>query len=231
MIKEYVKFIKTLRKERGFSQSEIAKRIGIARSSYISVEQGKRELNLSEVDKLSDILSFSLEQIKFGTIPNYEKYKQMIFVFLRNIGSNDKKITKTKLAKLLYLADFGWFYENFKSMSGMQYRRIKYGPVADSYFGLIEELLEEGKINIDIKKTTEKEICLISESTSNLNQEIDALSKDEIKLIKNISKKWEGKNTNEIVNFTHNQLPYLICRDKELIPYELITQQDPDLVY
>ena len=50
-------------------------------------------------------------------------------------------------------------------------------------------------------------------------------------LIKKIAEKWKNKKTSEIVNFTHIQLPYSICRDNELIPYELITQEDPDSVY
>lgn len=49
--------------------------------------------------------------------------------------------------------------------------------------------------------------------------------------MKKIVEKWKDKKTNEIVNFTHNQLPYALCRENEIIPYELITQEDPDLVY
>ena len=52
-----------------------------------------------------------------------------------------------------------------------------------------------------------------------------------ISKLEKISKKWKDKNTQDIVNFTHNQLPYTICRDNEVIPYELITQEDADKVY
>ena len=44
---------------------------------------------------------------------------------------------------------------------------------------------------------------------------------EEEKIIKSISKKWNDKRTEEIVNFTHNQLPYFLCREDETIPYEL----------
>jgi hypothetical protein len=72
---------------------------------------------------------------------------------------------------------------------------------------------------------------LIKESESNKNEKILSLSKEENLLIKKIAIKWKHKKTNEIVNFTHNQLPYFLCKDNELIPYELITQEDPDKVY
>jgi hypothetical protein len=49
--------------------------------------------------------------------------------------------------------------------------------------------------------------------------------------MKEIGAKWKNKNTQDIVNFTHNQLPYTICRVDEIIPYELITQEDPGMVF
>jgi hypothetical protein len=145
--------------------------------------------------------------------------------------SNDGKVPKTKLAKLLYLADFSWFYKHLESMSGMQYRKITYGPVPDMFFRAIDELEESGKIVVDRKEDDGKEIFLISECESNRNEKIGTISKEEEGLMSDIVKKWKDKKTKEIVNFTHNQLPYFLCRENELIPYELITQEDPDKVY
>jgi len=71
----------------------------------------------------------------------------------------------------------------------------------------------------------------VSESESNKNEKIQTISTEEKSLMKKIAEKWKDKKTKEIINFTHNQLPYSLCRDNELIPYELITQEDPDLVY
>ncbi len=42
MIKSHIQFIKSLREQRGFSQQEIADKLGISRTSYIAVEQGKK---------------------------------------------------------------------------------------------------------------------------------------------------------------------------------------------
>lgn len=143
----------------------------------------------------------------------------------------DGKVTKTKLAKLLYLADFAWYYEHLKSMSGMQYRKITYGPVPDIFFRAIDELEDDGKIIIERKNDDGKEMSLISESESNRNEKITKVSAEEKKLLNTIARKWKGKKTKDIVNFTHNQLPYFLCRDNELIPYELITQEDGNQVY
>ncbi len=227
MTKNYYKFIKKTRQEKGLSQVDVAKRIGISRSSYINFEQGKSELSLSEAINLADFFGISLCDVEGGAEPNYQKYKEMILAYLRKATAPDGKIVKTKLAKMLYLADFAWFYSNLESMSGMQYRKIKYGPVPDLYFRAIDELEEDGKISINRKG----DILLISENETSKKQSLDLLSKNEIKLIDKISTKWKNKKTNEIVYFTHNQLPYKICQQDEIIPYELITQQDPTDVY
>jgi len=59
----------------------------------------------------------------------------------------------------------------------------------------------------------------------------DRLSAKEMGLIKQICTLWKDKRTPEIVNFTHEQKPWKICRDGEYIPYSLIIQEDPDHVY
>ena len=182
---------------------------------------------MGEFEKLSSILGVSFEEVESGESPNYEKYKQMILLFLR-MG---KSVKKTKLAKLVYLSDFAWFYSNLQSMSGMQYRKLTYGPVPDSYFRALDELENEGKITIDRQHDGEKEMIVISESESNKNQKLDTISGDEKELMSKIHDKWKDKKTAEIVNFTHNQLPFLMADEEAIVSYALITQEDPHEVY
>lgn len=229
MAKEYFKLIRSLRTEKKLSQEEISNKIGVSRSSYITFEQGKTELNFPQMAKLADIFGISLEEIKGGVRPNYAKYKQMILAFLRPGEGMGGQITKTKLAKLLYLADFAWFYKHLEGMSNMPYRKIQYGPVPDNYFRAIDELFDDGSIEID--NTSREGVFLISQTRSSERKELSDLSVAEKKLIKQISLKWKDKRTSEIVKFTHDQLPYMICEDNEVIPYGLITQENPDHVY
>lgn len=230
MIK-YVEKIKKLRNERNLSQEQIAKAIGVSRPTYTAIESGKQELSLEEAKKLSALFGISIDELSSGNISDIQKYKHMILTFLRMNISKDGKIPKTKLAKMLYLADFAWFYDHLESMSGMTYRKIEYGPVPDTFFRALDELEFDGKINIDCKCDSGKEMYLISENENNRNEKIQTISLEEKTLMKKIALKWKNKNTKDIVTFTHNQMPYSLCRDNELIPYELITQEDPDLVY
>ncbi len=224
MITKYAKFIKEVRLKRKFSQADLAIKLGISRPSYIAIEQGKRELTMGEFEKLASILGVSFEEVEAGEFPNYEKYKQMILAFLRL----EKSVTKTKLAKLVYLADAGWFYYHLKSMSGMQYRKIQYGPVADPYFRIIDELYDNGQIEIE---QTDDGAMLISQTRGGAKVALSQINTEEVKLIENIEKKWKGKKTKEIVEFTHNQLPYLCAKENDIITLGLITQEDPHEYY
>lgn len=219
--------ITCLRNKMELSQEKVATELGMSRQSYMSVEKGEKDLTITEAEKLSQIFGITLPELLGGELSDYEKYKQMILSYLRTDISEDGKVPKTKLAKLVYLADFAWYYENLKSMSGMSYRRNTYGPVPDMYFRAIDELEAEGKIEVDRKG----DALLVSESRSSKREKLNKVSAPELKLINSISKKWKGKKTKDIVEFTHNQLPYKICSKDEIIPYELITQEDPDYVY
>lgn len=228
MTNKYASLIKALRMERGFSQLFVALKLGLSRQSYMTVERGTRELTLPEAEKLHGLYGISIEDLANAVVPQYEKYKEMILAFLQDsVPYRDGKVPKTKLAKLLYLADFAWYYNKLESMSGMQYLRRAYGPVPDPYFRALDELEEEGKITIDRKG----EALLVGLGKGVERQKLNSLKTDEKILINKITDKWKDKRTPEIVNFTHEQLPYKLCASDEVIPYELITQEDPENVY
>lgn len=230
MIKnKYGAYIKKCREGKGYSQQQMADLLSIARTSYIGIEQDKRELSLDEAQRLAGIFNITINEILGERSPNIEKYKDMIIAFLQLYmeGKKDGKVPKTKLAKLIYLADFAWYYENLESMSGMQYKKLQYGPVADTYFRVLDEMFESGELNIESKN----DLILVSLSRAAASKKIESLNKKELKLISNINNKWEDKRTNEIVEFTHSQMPWKFGRDGETVHYELITQEDPDHVY
>ena len=225
--------IREARKGRGLTQEEVAEELGLSRASYIAIEQGKRELSVSEKEKLEGLFGVLTE----GTAKDQEKYREMILEFL-TMPEFEEGIPKTKLAKLLYLADFGWFYNHLESMSGMQYRRIQYGPVPDYYFRAIEELFGEdgstdgGFVDIQRKELDDDHVAfMVSVTRAGKVKGRELLNSDEKEFIKEVGKKWQKSRTREIVAFTHEQLPYKICREGEIIPYVLITQEDPDRVY
>jgi len=222
------------RTARGYTQEQVAHAIGVSRPTYINIEAGKKELTVRQAEALASMLRIGMDDI-LGTadgssvfsdvIKSTEKYKQIILNSLKYGAGEDGKITKTKLAKLVYLADFIWYYLNSSPMSGMTYRKLPRGPLADVYFRALDEMEEDGLV---IREPRGKAILF-----SLVEREAPAsrLSDDELALIKKFGEAWRDKSTDDIVSFTHEQLPWQICRDGEVIPYGLITQEEPERVY
>jgi hypothetical protein len=193
---------------------------------WILVEKGKRDLSTEELETLAALFGIRVADF-FEEIPDVEKFRQMYFACLK--FAYDKQcggVKKTKLAKLLYLADFTKFYKDLEPMSGVRYQRMEFGPVAEIFFSITEDLFDRGKINI-----TPMDQALVISSNTREEETFDRLNKQELALIEQICSLWKDRRTADIVNFTHEQKPWKMCRDGEYIPYSLIIQEDPDHVY
>lgn len=213
-----------LREQSGLTQEDVAKKLGISRQRWILVEKGERDLNTEELTTLAALFGIDVADF-FEETPNIKKFRQMYFACIKFASDNRGGVPKTKLAKLLYLVDFAKFFKELEPMSGVKYRRMTYGPVADIFFSTTEDLFDSGKIKIN----PIDQAMIISSNTR--EETFDQLSNDEISLIEEICTLWKDKHTQEIVNFTHEQKPWKMCRDGEYIPYSLIIQEDPNHVY
>jgi len=226
--------IEKARTLRGYSQEQVARALGVSRPTYVNIEFGRKELTVSQAKALSSMLCIGIEDIFgansedslfFDVIASTEKYKQIILNSIKHGADSDGKITKTKLAKLVYLADFMWYYRNSSPMSGMTYRKLPQGPVSDVYFRALDEMEVAGTVMREAKGNAFMYSLIENEAP------VNRLTEMELDLITRVCLAWKGKPTAEIVDFTHQQLPWQICRDGEIIPYSLITQEEPEGVY
>jgi len=213
-----------LRKKFGYSQQEIADKLNITRQTYMKIEKNENQPTTKLLEDLASIYGIPVEEFFYG-IQNTEKFKQMYLYILSKFKKNG--LPKTKLAKLLYFADFRHFYNTLESMSGVLYRCKDYGPLADPFLDLTEDMYESGEIQIDCLSGGANTISIKSMT---FNNSYDLLSKEELDEIDDICEKWKNIDTKQIVNYTHHQKPWMACRKDEIIPYELILQEDPDHV-
>lgn len=219
------KTLEELRNKYGYTQIEVADKLGITRQTYTKMEKGETSISTDQLDILAKYYGIPVEEFYYG-IENNEKFKQMYMYILSKF--KNKGIPKTKLAKLLYLADFRHFYENLESMSGTLYRCETYGPLANNFSDLTDELHSSGKIRIELLSGGAN---MVSIKSVTYNDNYDLLSKKEKKELDEICELWKDIRTEEIVNYTHSQKPWMACRKNEIIPYTLILQEDPDHVY
>jgi transcriptional regulator with XRE-family HTH domain len=231
MTTSYADFIKYLREERGLSQAFVAERTHMSRTSYIAVEQGSKALSLAEAVALTQLFGITIDELLCTQAPDYLKYKQMILAFVRAAATEHTSIKKTKLAKLLYLADFSWYYVHNTSMSGLTYRRIDFGPVADAYFRLLEELEQSGTISIKQIYRDDYHMYEIEETRASQKTALGRLTKIELTHMSKIWQQWAKASTAEIVKFTEDQAPYQQSKPGEIIPYQLICTEESFRVY
>src|SRR3989304_3789343 len=60
------KFIQEQRKKRNFSQEFLASELGISRPTYVQIEQGERDLTITEAEKLSSVFGILFEYFRHG---------------------------------------------------------------------------------------------------------------------------------------------------------------------
>ena len=218
--------ISSLRKSRGYSQEEVASKLDVSRQTYIKYESGDGELSASDLQKVADFYGVEIYEL-FYQPQNFNKFKQMLIYILSKFEGSG--VTKTKLAKLLYLSDFTHYYNHLESMSNALYKCKEYGPLAEPFLETIDDMFDKGELHIDILGEG-AQILHLSKSI-NPEKVITLLSKEEKTEIDKICNKWKDVNSQELVNFTHNQKPWMACRRNEIIPYDLILQEDPGNVY
>jgi uncharacterized phage-associated protein len=198
------------------------------------MEKGEREMTVAEFSRLAEIFDVPMEILMDSDLSVREKveesgaskrswckFQNLVRQCIKYGADNDGKITKTKLAKLVYLADFASYYHRLRPISGFRYHRLEQGPVAIEFFDLIDN--DE---SVSIERKDKAQLVSIVEQPDDT-----VLDKEELALVKKICAKWKGKSTQEIVEFTHRQVPWQICREREVIPYSLINNEEAENVY
>lgn len=226
----YAKLLRYLRTQRGLTQNEVAKRLALSRASYLALERGSRELTLKEALAVTTLYSISIDQLMHNTMPDFEKYQMMVRTLLRLAQVEKVALKKTKLAQLLYLADMRTYFETKKSMSGMTYRHYEFGPAADAYFRLIEEMELRGEINITQVTREDYHMYEIKEARASTRQKLHLIGKREQETLAAVFHAWKNTPTAELTHFILTQAPLRETNLNEEIPYELILKEEPHLV-
>ena len=169
--KEIGKRIMELRKAKGLSQEELAKDLGIPRTSMVQLEQGNRGVDALELHRLSILLEFSLDEFlskdynrsspeilkdeKKGklkteeriSIPelNIPKFKNVLLYVLERCAGKPN-VGETVLYKLLYFSDFNYYELYEDHLSGASYRKLPYGPVPKKFEPIVNTMITNGEL-------------------------------------------------------------------------------------
>jgi uncharacterized phage-associated protein len=161
---------------------------------------------------------------------NREKLINVIVFF----AANTEHCGKVKLFKLLYLLDFAHFRQTGRSVTGLDYRAWKMGPVPLELMQEWEDLDTDMARAIDI--VPEQVINFIRERVVPKVKFDDALfTRRELRLMTELSAQFFGELTKPLIGFTHSERgPWDKIWDggkgnNERIPYALaLSDSDPN---
>ena len=234
--------IAELRKMKGLSQEDLAKDVKISRPSLTQIELGNRGVDVMELQRLSMVLGFSLddfiskdftvsqdvdgkaestskkteERISVPTL-NVNKFKNVLLYILERCAGKPN-VGETVLFKLLYFSDFN-YYELFEEhLTGAKYRKLPYGPVPQKLDTILAQMMEKGMIQ-RLKteyydKTQTRYIPLVK-------ADLTELKASEKEVVDKVIEQLSDMSASAISSYSHKDMPWMASKEGEEINYEL----------
>lgn len=229
-----------LRKIRGFSQADLAKAIEISRSSLAQIELGNRSLNTLELQQLSMVLGFSLDDFVSGdfgvdqdaddevvkkpeteriSVPsmNIDKFKNVLLYILEKCAGKPN-VGETVLYKLLYFSDFNYYelYENH--LTGATYRKLPYGPVPQKLNSILQQMITGNQLKrVKTEYHGYPQMRYLPLEKANLA----VLKASEKEVIDRVIEQFSDWSAKAISDFAHRDMPWLASSEGADIDYEL----------
>jgi len=239
--------ITELRKMKGLSQEDLAKSVKISRPSLAQIELGNRGVNVFELQKLSLILSFSLddfmsknfsvsqdvegkaeaksektdERISVPTL-QVNKFKNVLLYILERCAGKPN-VGETVLYKLLYFSDFNYYELYEEHLTGAKYRKLPYGPVPQKLDTIIGQMMEKGMIQrIKTEYYDKMQTRYIPLAKADLTE----LKASEKEVIDKVIEQMSDWSASAISSYSHKDMPWLASKEGEEINYELAFYRD-----
>lgn len=125
---------------------------------------------------------------------------------------------KTRLNKLLFYADFNTYRLTGHSITGLEYRAIQFGPVPAHFQKMYVNLSELGQISIDEQYFGNG--AYGDEITADIMFDKALFSRDELKVLEFVAKRYGKLSTDDIVKLSHDETGwYDNAEQKALINY------------
>lgn len=245
------KFILEQRKKHNMTQEFLASELGISRPTYVQVEQGRRDLTISEARKLADIFGVDFNNFLQGedfpaiveiekdkkkpkaekqemriSVPqkNLEKFKEVLLYVLSKIGGKPN-VGETVLYKLLYFIDFD-FYEKFEEqLIGATYIKNHYGPTPIEFKVIVDDMIQKGELTkVESKYFNRSQKKYLPVRDPDLTKLKDAR---ELRHIDEVLARLGDKNATELSEYSHEDVPWLIAKNNQPLNYEAVFYRTP----
>jgi transcriptional regulator with XRE-family HTH domain len=234
--------IAELRKLKGLSQEDLAKSIRISRPSLAQIELGNRSVDILELQKLSQVLVFSLDDFMSEDFPashevavdeekkskkveerisvptlQVNKFKNVLLYFLERCAGKPN-VGETVLYKLLYFADFNYYELYEEHLTGAKYRKLPYGPVPQKLDTIIDQMIKKGQLQ---RIKTEYHGYPQTRYLPLEKADLTELKASEKEVIDRVIEQMSDWSATMISDYSHKDLPWEVTDEGKDISYEL----------
>lgn len=160
-----------------------------------------------------------------------DKMRELI-VYLAERSVDDPRFGRTKLAKLLFLCDFGAYAELGEPITGSRYRKKPHGPLAEEELLAVRDLTESGSVKVDeveVGGYTQKRVSALRSA------DISWMTPAQHRLVDQILDRHRNDRATELSNLSHDFPGWALAEMNEEIPYYTVfssrtapTQEDID---
>mgnify|MGYP001596100412 CR=1 FL=1 len=238
-------FIQEQRKKRNLTQEFLASALKISRPTYMQIEQGKRDLTITEAKKLAEVFDISLENFLAAkdmepvvtievkskmakkakqemrvSVPQEKakKFEQTLLYILAKIGGKPN-IGQTVLYKLLYFIDFDYYEKFEEQLIGAKYIKNHYGPTPVMFAKIMGRMEKDGKVE-KLKSKFYKHEQTKYLVNPNTPLDLSALSAQELSHIDWEIDRLGDLTATQISALSHLDTPWVAAQEREPLEYE-----------
>jgi transcriptional regulator with XRE-family HTH domain len=234
--------ISGLRKQKGLSQVDLAKSLKISRPSLAQIELGNRGIDVQELQRLSMILGFSLDEFlskdflvpksveanmsekaqtieERNPIPKLQesKFKNVLLYILEKCAGKPN-VGETVLYKLLYFSDFNYYELYEEHLTGARYRKLPFGPVPQKLDNILQQMTDAGSLQ---RIKTEYFGLPQTRYLPLIKANLTILKASEKDVIDKVVEQMSDWSAATISNYSHQDLPWEVTDEGKYISYEL----------
>lgn len=234
-----------LRGELGYSQEELAKKLGITRQSLSLFENGQRKISFDHIVKLSQAFGVSVDEFlmvvgskqkltkqslsKENFSLEEEKVKNLILYIASRCGGRPN-FGETLLYKMLYFIDFDAYEQLGKPVTGLHYVKLQFGPVPvqESFLKITNDMKQNGELEVLVREyhaRKQKRYIALQDPR------LEVFTQKEKELIDHEIAKLGVLSAVEIENYSHGDVPWQITEMKSVIEYDLVFQRKLPYAY
>ena len=145
------------------------------------------------------------------------KLKELI-LYVAQKSEGDPSFGATKLNKILFFADFAYYRQNQRSLTGHPYVKLEHGPAPQNFPAIRDEMIAAGELAIQRTERFQDRVQRRAIALRDAN--LTLFSGDEIALVDQVIAELWNRNARESSELSHRFIGWKVALEGEVIPYQ-----------